>query len=173
MGDFIQGDLVRHERFGIGRVEETSGIGEQQKCFVYFPRTGKTTYVAKEQLVRLNAAESDAYELVKLAAAEIRREELSTVAMAERWQGGELILKPNQEDRESKVIPLEVFFHKVVMIRDRIRVMEQQINGHKGLSEEEKIRLQQYITRIYGSLTTFNILFADKKDYFVGQKGDD
>ncbi len=173
MGDYIHGDLVRHEKFGIGRVEETSGIGEQQKCFVYFPRTDKTAYVAKEHLVLLTSAESDAYELVKLAVAEIRSEELPVVAMAERWRGGELILKPNQEDRESKAIPLEVFFHKLVMIRDRIRVMEQQINGHKVLSEEEKIRLQQYITRIYGSLTTFNILFADKKDHFVGQKGDE
>ena len=121
----------------------------------------------------MTSAESDAYELVKLAVAEIRSEELPVVTMAERWRGGELILKPNQEDRESKTIPLEVFFHKVVMIRDRIRVMEQQINGHKVLSEEEKIHLQQYITRMYGSLTTFNILFADKKDHFVGQKGDE
>src|ERR1043166_4088851 len=138
MGDYIHGDLVRHEKFGIGRVEETSGMGEQQKCFVYFSRTDKTAYVAKEHLVLLTSAESDAYELVKLAVAEIRSEELPVVAMAERWRGGELILKPNQDDRE----------HKAIL-------------------------LQQYITRIYGSLTTFNILVADKKDQFVGQKGDE
>jgi hypothetical protein len=71
-----------------------------------------------------------------------------------------------------KSLPIETFFHKVVMVRDRLRVMEAQINGHKVLTDAEKIDLQQYLTRIYGSLTTFNVLFKDKKDHFVGQKGE-
>ena len=173
MGDLIKGDLVRNERFGIGRVEETSGYGDNQRCMVYFPRNEKETSVAREQLHTLTESESAAYEMVKLAMVEIRQEELPQVEMLDRWQGGELIIKSSSPDLEPKKIPLEAFFHKFVMIRDRLRVMEQQINAHKGLADSEKVQLQQYITRIYGSLTTFNILFKNKADHFVGQKGED
>jgi hypothetical protein len=173
LGDYIQGELVRHETFGVGRVEETSGFGEQQNCFVFFPGTGKTTYVGKNQLALLNASEREMYELMKLAVSELRREETPDSALAERWRDGELVLKPKNPDREAKSIPLETFFHKIVMVRDRLRVLEQQINGHKTLAEDEKVHLQQYITRAYGSLTSFNVLFADKKDHFVGQKGEE
>jgi len=86
-----------------------------------------------------------------------------------KWIDGTMILKPGEEGLQNKEIPIETFFHKIVMIRDRVRVMEQRINSSK-LSEEEKINLQQYITRIYGSLTTFNILFANKEDSFSGEK---
>lgn len=92
------------------------------------------------------------------------------VDLGEKWIGGELILKPEDSSLKSKVIPIESFFHKIVMVRDRLRVMEQRINSSKNLSDEEKINLQQYITRIYGSLTTFNVLFKSKDDYFVGEK---
>jgi hypothetical protein len=90
------------------------------------------------------------------------------VPLGDRWRGGMMILQPGGKDLASKEIPVETFFHKIVMIRDRIRVMEQQINS-SNLSDEEKVNLQQYITRIYGSLTTFNILFKNKEDYFVGE----
>ena len=81
-----------------------------------------------------------------------------------------MILKPGEESLKSKEIPIETFFHKIVMVRDRLRVMEQRINSSK-LTDEEKVNLQQYITRIYGSLTTFNILFKNKEDQFRGDGG--
>ena len=92
--------------------------------------------------------------------------ELTT--FAEKWKGGSLILKPGKEGLQSKEIPIDTFFHKIVMTRDRLRVMEQKINSSKNLSDEEKVALQQYITRVYGSLTTFNVLFAEKEDHFRG-----
>lgn len=93
------------------------------------------------------------------------------VQMADRWIKGKMILKPYDESLAAKEIPLENFFHKIVMLRDRLRVLEQKINSNNKLNDEEKVEMQQYITRIYGSLTTFNILFKYKEDNFVGQKG--
>ena len=92
------------------------------------------------------------------------------VDMGERWNGGELVLVPGREGTQEKRIPLDVFFKKIVMVRDKLRVLEQKINGHKGLRDEEKLQLQQYITGCYGSLTTFNVLFATKEDQFSGQR---
>jgi hypothetical protein len=172
MADYLKGDLVRHERHGVGRVEGTSAGGGQQTCDVYFPRESKTVPISSEELKTLSEAETAAYEMVKLAVTEMREEETPAVEMGSRWQGGELVMKPADPNLAPKSIPLENFFHKIVMVRDRLRVMEAQINSHKGLSDADKVDLQQYITRIYGSLTTFNVLFKDKKDHFVGQKGE-
>ncbi|APQ19118.1 hypothetical protein [Maribacter hydrothermalis] len=94
------------------------------------------------------------------------------VAIADKWKGGNLILQPGEAGISNKEIPINTFFHKIVMVRDRIRVMEQKINSSKNLDDQEKIDLQQYITRIYGSLTTFNILFKNKSDHFVGEKSE-
>lgn len=93
------------------------------------------------------------------------------VPLGDRWQGGTLILQAADKSLKPKELPIEDFFHKIVMLRDRLRVMEQQINAHKKLSDEDKVNLQQYITRIYGSLTTFNVLFKNKEQWFVGEKG--
>ena len=91
------------------------------------------------------------------------------VAIADKWKGGKLILEPD-DATANKEMPIDTFFHKIVMVRDRIRVMEQKINSSTNLDDQEKIDLQQYITRIYGSLTSFNVLFKNKSDHFVGEK---
>lgn len=93
------------------------------------------------------------------------------VPLGSKWVGGKMILQPGDESLQPKEIPIETFFHKIVMIRDRLRVLEQNINSHKILSNEEKIHLQQYITRIYGSLTTFNIFFRSREEGFIGESG--
>jgi hypothetical protein len=94
---------------------------------------------------------------------EVLRSELGVgeLPLGGRWQGGELILKPGKEGTAEKRVPIETFFHKVVMIRDKLRVLEQRINSHASLSDEDKIAMQQYVTACYGTLTTFNVLFAD------------
>jgi hypothetical protein len=92
------------------------------------------------------------------------------VPIGDRWQKGTMVLQPADKTLKPKEVPIEEFFHKIVMLRDRLRVMEQQINAHKVLSDEEKVNLQQYITRIYGTLTTFNVLFKNKEQWFVGEK---
>jgi hypothetical protein len=91
------------------------------------------------------------------------------VAIADRWKGGNMVLQPKDKTLQAKEVPIEQFFHKIVMLRDRLRVMEQKINASKGLDDAEKVDLQQYITRIYGTLTTFNVLFKHKEDQFVGE----
>ena len=108
--------------------------------------------------------------------AEVLRDELglSDVALGGRWHGGELILKPGKEGTAEKRVPIETFFHKVVMLRDKLRVLEQKVNAHPTLTDEDKVQLQQYVTGCYGTLTTFNVLFADaKEDGFHGAGKDE
>ena len=93
------------------------------------------------------------------------------VPLGDRWQHGMMSLQPADKSLKPKEIPIEDFFHKIVMLRDRLRVLEQHINSNKKLSDEDKVNLQQYITRCYGSLTTFNVLFKNKEHWFVGEKG--
>lgn len=93
------------------------------------------------------------------------------VPLGDRWKGGVMLLQPADKTQKPKEIPIDIFFHKIVMLRDRLRVLEQNINSNKQLSDEDKVNLQQYITRIYGSLTTFNVLFKNKEQWFVGEKG--
>jgi hypothetical protein len=109
---------------------------------------------AEESLIKILRTWSDATEIVELG---------------DKWENGTMVLQPKDSSLKSKEIPIDSFFHKIVMVRDRVRVMEQRINS-SNLTDEEKVNLQQYITRIYGSLTTFNILFKYKEDHFVGEK---
>jgi hypothetical protein len=92
------------------------------------------------------------------------------IEISDRWDGGELIIQPADDALKPKEIPIDTFFHKIVMTRNRLRVLEAKINAHEKLVDSDKLDLQQYITKIYGSLTTFNVLFKYKEDWFVGEK---
>ena len=116
----------------------------------------ETTSDVEKSLLKILRLWSDASEIVPLG---------------DRWKGGTMLLQPADKTQKAKEIPIDVFFHKIVMLRDRLRVMEQQINANKLLSDEDKVNLQQYITRIYGTLTTFNVLFKNKENWFIGEKG--
>ena len=101
---------------------------------------------------------------------EVLLEELGVrdVSLGDRWRGGEVELKPGREGVQSKTVPMDVFFKKIVLVREKLRVLEQKINSSSSLADTEKVQLQQYVTGCYGSLTTFNVLFADREDQFSG-----
>jgi len=102
----------------------------------------------------------------------IVREEagVTPVVPAERWRGGTMVLRPGTAGLQEKAIPIDALFHKIVMIRNRLRTLEQQVNA-SDLTDDAKVKLQSYITGCYGSLTTFNVLFAEEDDQFSGAAG--
>ena len=102
-----------------------------------------------------------------------RLHDMQMVPIGPRWKRGNMILKPGDPTLASKEVPIDTFFHKIVMVRDRLRVMEQKINANKVMTDDEKVDLQQYITAIYGSLTTFNVLFRETHHQFKGAGGKD
>jgi hypothetical protein len=102
---------------------------------------------------------------------EALREDQAEIRLANKWEGGTVVLKPGDPGTAPKEIPIDALMHKVVMIRDRLRVLEAKLNAHDKLTDAEKVDLQQYVTRCYGSLTTFNLLFKEEKDRFVGASG--
>jgi hypothetical protein len=116
----------------------------------------------------LSLPEGNGVDLEMLLRRIIREETgLTPVAMGDKWRGGEMILRPGKPGLQEKTWPIETFFHKVVMLRNRLRVLEQQINT-MDVPEDTKIKLQAYITGCYGTLTSFNILFAEEEDRFHG-----
>lgn len=116
----------------------------------------------------LSMTREELMELFREAAGDV-----SAPPLANKWEGGTIRLIPASAELQPKDLPIESLLHKVVMIRDRLRTLEQKINAHPKLTDGEKVELQHYITRSYGSLTTFNVLFKDKADQFTGQKGEE
>ena len=116
---------------------------------------------------------SDTSADLELLLRRIIREEagVTPVAPAEKWRGGTFVLRPGKPGLQEKSWPIETFFHKVVMLRNRLRTLEQQLNA-SDLPDDVKVKLQGYITACYGSLTSFNVLFADEEDHFTGTGGD-
>jgi hypothetical protein len=168
------GSRVKHPKFGAGVVIQ---VWSDSYEIVFMDHGLKQIIHGAENLevIDYRAAEPDQLSFSKVEKALVRilrriTDLQETVPLGNKWTGGMMILRPGDPSLQSKEIPIETFFHKIVMLRDRLRVMEQKVNASK-LTDEEKVDIQQYITRIYGSLTTFNVLFADKEDQFVGDKG--
>jgi len=132
-------------------------------------------YTAWEIIEKLPADEAVTYTEAEKSLARILRQwsDITTITpIGDKWDKGLLVLHPSEPGLKPKEMPIEAFFHKIVMVRDRLRVLEQKINAHPKMTDAEKVEMQQYITRIYGSLTSFNILFKYKEDTFVGEKSE-
>lgn len=168
------GSRVNHPAYGDGVVIRIHKAA-YEVCFIRFGiKTVGKTYNQWEIIEAIPAEESVTFTEAEKALIKILNtySDISQIVdLGDRWIDGMMILQPGEQGLKSKEIPIESFFHKIVMVRDRLRVMEQRINS-SNLTDEEKVNLQQYITRIYGSLTTFNVLFKYKEDYFVGEKSD-
>ncbi len=171
------GARVKHPTLGVGVVYDI----DTHTIHIFFREHGEKPIARsfEDLVIMAPGAEVAAPELdiesVKDALRDVLYEDNSLqrpVPLARRWQKGVMEMRSADPSLKSKEVPIEDFFHKIVMMRDRFRVLEQKVNAHAGLSEQDKVELQQYITRCYGSLTTFNILFEDKEDNFVGQKGE-
>ena len=168
----MRGTRIEHERYGEGIISKEN-ISSYE---IFFARSGKMEIRKdSEELEIIEEAEGNgsgpsidlkALEEVVTSVLEKYDALNEKVELGERWQGGNLILHPADDSLQAKEIPMETFFHKIVMLRDRLRVLEQNINANKHLTDEEKVNLQQYITRCYGTLTTFHLLFRSKEDYF-------
>lgn len=168
------GSRVKHPAFGDG-VVITIDVAAYQVCFMQFgiKLVGKD-YHQWEIIDRIEPTEAITFTEAEKSLSRILRawSDVSEITpLGDKWKKNLMILKPGEVGLKEKEIPIDQFFHKIVMLRDRLRVMEQRINSSL-LTDEEKVNLQQYITRIYGSLTTFNVLFRHKEHQFVGEKGD-
>lgn len=170
------GTRVSHERYGEGIISQNNALTYK----IIFVRGGEIEFSKMSVTLEVvDAVEADD-DQPKLNLREFEKVLTHILnkyngiehkaALGKKWQGGTMILQPANAELKPKEMPIETFFHKIVMMRDRLRVLEQNINSSDSLTDEEKVNLQQYISRIYGSMTSFNILFEDKEDYFVGAK---
>jgi hypothetical protein len=173
------GSRVMHDRYGEGVVASATMASYE----IFFERGGKMNIsknspdleiLEKVEGAGVAAAQESGFDLNEFQ--RVLAETLDKYAMlnevvelGERWIDGTMILRPANRELQEKEVPIDAFFHKIVMMRDRLRVLEQNINSHERLSDEDKVNLQQYITRCYGSMTTFNILFKHKDDHFTSK----
>jgi len=167
------GSRIKHNQFGLGVVTNVTS----KHYWVTFIENGLETIEINSDFEVIESVEDEVdtisfYEVENTLKNMLKQwSDISEIIpIADRWKGGKLILEPKDTSLASKEIPIDTFFHKIVMVRDRVRVMEQKINSSKLLDDQEKVDLQQYITRIYGSLTTFNVLFKIKEHQFSGAK---
>lgn len=169
------GTRVKHPAFGEGVIIRLHAIA-YEVCFMHYGiRPVGKEYTAWEIIDKIPAEESITFNEAEKSLIRILKQwsDISSVTeLADKWDKGMLLLQPTDAGLKPKEIPIETFFHKIVMLRDRLRVLEQKINAHTKLTDADKIEMQQYITRIYGSLTTFNILFKYKEDNFIGEKSE-
>jgi phage terminase small subunit len=171
------GSVIQHPHFGKGIILE---VGSEFYS-IWFKSQSGTKNIGKDYTLEVidekQHAENNA--VVTLADVELalnnileqKMHDFQLVPMANKWNDGTIILQPKDASLQPREIPIETFFHKIVMVRDRLRLIEQKINAHKVLTDEEKVDIQQYITAIYGSLTTFNVLFKETHHQFKGSGG--
>lgn len=166
------GSRIAHPEHGKGVITNVS----PSMYWVTFIDSGLETIDLDEEFTVIEASDDDLdtvsfYEVEKSLRDILKKwsDVSEVVPIADKYKGGTIVLKPKDASLADKEIPINTFFHKIVMLRDRLRVMEQKINANKALDEQEKIDLQQYITRCYGSLTTFNVLFKNNSQQFKGE----
>lgn len=165
---------VRHPQYGTGTVKSIS----ENSADVLFT-DGKRTVSPEssglepaEAAATVNGLSVPLKQFIRDAVGEtvaslgLERASDSACKLGQRWHKGKIVLHPSDPTLQTKEVEMDVFFHKIVMVRNNLRVLEQKINAHEKLSEAEKVEMQQYITKSYGSLTTFNILFREKEDHF-------
>ena len=164
---------IKHPEFGLGVITNVSSTD----YWVTFMESGLETITLDSDFEIIDSASPDDIDAVSFYEVEQTLRQIlkkwsdvsQIVPIADKWKGGTLIFQPSDDGMKEKELPIDTFFHKIVMVRDRLRVMEQKINS-SSIEESEKVDLQQYITRIYGSLTSFNVLFKEKEHNFVGVK---
>jgi hypothetical protein len=170
------GMRVRHPQYGVGTVK-TIGEHTAEIRFEDVQRTVEPSASGLEpadaqvnvsglQLPLKSFVDQTAQAVVQ--ALGLEKSDTFIEQLGARWHKGKVVLHPADPTLQTKEVPLDVFFHKIVMMRNNFRVLEQKINAHEKLSDAEKIEMQQYITRCYGSMTTFNVLFRNKEDQFSG-----
>jgi len=163
------GSIVNHQGLGRGRV-----VGYEGNCYavVFKGQTAKLVPFVFPGLTVEEARSNPEYSQIKQAVREVLEDYgwiESDLEMGKRWLGGNVVINPGDEETQPKEIPIEAFFKKIIGVRDKLRVLEQKLNSHPSLSPEDKLEFQGQITRCYGSLTTFNSLFAVKESQFRGQ----
>ncbi len=168
------GSRVRHNIYGKGVIISVDAE-QYQVCFIEngIMPIGKS-YSGWDIIERIQPERTVSYtQLERSLERVLQAHDLlpPDVELARKWEGGSLIIRDSDGTVKEKEIPIETFFKKIIMVRERLRVLEQRINN-SNLSDEDKINIQQYITRAYGSLTTFNILFQERNDHFVGSRSD-
>jgi hypothetical protein len=168
------GMKLRHPQYGVGVVrsltEHTAEIAFDDAPRTIAPASSDlqpaepTATLSELQIPLANLIRETANATVE--ALGLEKKDVVVEGLANRWQNGTLLMQPADASLQPKEVPLETFFHKIVMIRNNLRVLEQKVNASEKLSDADKFEIQQYITRCYGSLTTFNILFKNKDDQF-------